>query len=122
MFFYFFFFFFKQKTAYEMSIGDWSSDVCSSDLVEPGEPRVRRRVGCEVEPPSPPLLDSAPVQMRKPAPGITHIPGVGGSDVVRDQEGRGREAELGEHGIGVLGQARIPVIERQQEGAFVAGR
>src|SRR6184192_4127699 len=26
------FFFFKQKTAYEMSIGDWSSDVCSSDL------------------------------------------------------------------------------------------
>src|SRR6184192_3396200 len=25
------FFFFKQKTAYEMSIGDWSSDVCSSD-------------------------------------------------------------------------------------------
>src|SRR6184192_4540336 len=25
-------FFFKQKTAYEMSIGDWSSDVCSSDL------------------------------------------------------------------------------------------
>src|SRR6184192_1905354 len=29
-----FFFFFKQKTAYEMSIGDWSSDVCSSDLVE----------------------------------------------------------------------------------------
>src|SRR3546814_6968888 len=29
---YFFFFFFKQKTAYEMRISDWSSDVCSSDL------------------------------------------------------------------------------------------
>src|SRR5881628_1671681 len=27
-----FFFFFKQKTAYEMSVSDWSSDVCSSDL------------------------------------------------------------------------------------------
>src|SRR3546814_7992387 len=26
-------FFFKQKTAYEMRISDWSSDVCSSDLV-----------------------------------------------------------------------------------------
>src|SRR3546814_7043222 len=26
------FFFFKQKTAYEMRISDWSSDVCSSDL------------------------------------------------------------------------------------------
>src|SRR3546814_2429673 len=32
----FFFFFFKQKTAYEMRISDWSSDVCSSDL-----PRLR---------------------------------------------------------------------------------
>src|SRR3546814_4634745 len=27
-------FFFKQKTAYEMRISDWSSDVCSSDLVD----------------------------------------------------------------------------------------
>src|SRR3546814_9337087 len=33
-----FFFFFKQKTAYEMRISDWSSDVCSSDL------------GCEFRP------------------------------------------------------------------------
>src|SRR3546814_6471020 len=29
------FFFFKQKTAYEMRISDWSSDVCSSDLERP---------------------------------------------------------------------------------------
>src|SRR3546814_10283341 len=29
------FFFFKQKTAYEMRISDWSSDVCSSDLRRP---------------------------------------------------------------------------------------
>src|SRR3546814_4494171 len=28
-----FFFFFKQKTAYELRISDWSSDVCSSDLI-----------------------------------------------------------------------------------------
>src|SRR3546814_15142846 len=37
------FFFFKQKTAYEMRISDWSSDVCSSDLAtfrgRPGEPQ-----------------------------------------------------------------------------------
>src|SRR3546814_1482133 len=33
------FFFFKQKTAYEMRISDWSSDVCSSDLLS----RARRR-------------------------------------------------------------------------------
>src|SRR3546814_6242834 len=33
LFFFNFFFFFKQKTAYEMRISDWSSDVCSSDLI-----------------------------------------------------------------------------------------
>src|SRR3546814_4560675 len=31
------FFFFKQKTAYEMRISDWSSDVCSSDLINPDQ-------------------------------------------------------------------------------------
>src|SRR3546814_2586556 len=35
------FFFFKQKTAYEMRISDWSSDVCSSDL----EPLLRLACG-----------------------------------------------------------------------------
>src|SRR3546814_10338063 len=34
---FFIFFFFKQKTAYEMRISDWSSDVCSSDLVQADE-------------------------------------------------------------------------------------
>src|SRR3546814_1731388 len=37
-------FFFKQKTAYEMRISDWSSDVCSSDL--PAHPR---QAGPEVQ-------------------------------------------------------------------------
>src|SRR3546814_1256653 len=35
-----FVFFFKQKTAYEVRISDWSSDVCSSDLIDPS-PRHR---------------------------------------------------------------------------------
>src|SRR3546814_1613432 len=39
MLFVFFFFFFKQKTAYEMRISDWSSDVCSSDLPRGGRGR-----------------------------------------------------------------------------------
>src|SRR3546814_12373431 len=34
------FFFFKQKTAYEMRISDWSSDVCSSDLADFGVGRI----------------------------------------------------------------------------------
>src|SRR3546814_1106518 len=36
-----FFFFFKQKTAYEMRISDWSSDVCSSDLARRRSPALR---------------------------------------------------------------------------------
>src|SRR3546814_4646430 len=46
------FFFFKQKTAYEMRISDWSSDVCSSDLVLLTQQRIisvndktRQRIG-----------------------------------------------------------------------------
>src|SRR3546814_3327623 len=35
------FFFFKQKTAYEMRISDWSSDVCSSDLTVNGTAMVK---------------------------------------------------------------------------------
>src|SRR3546814_3521635 len=39
-----FFFFFKQKTAYEMRISDWSSDVCSSDLQGAGTRRMTMQV------------------------------------------------------------------------------
>src|SRR3546814_5828359 len=39
-----FFFLFKQKTAYEMRISDWSSDVCSSDLLLTPWPAIERRV------------------------------------------------------------------------------
>src|SRR3546814_7154493 len=38
------FFFFKQKTAYELRISDWSSDVCSADLLE----AVHRRAAHQV--------------------------------------------------------------------------
>src|SRR3546814_13770635 len=45
--------FFKQKTAYEMRISDWSSDVCSSDLLAGGgqrqDDRYRPFVGDQVE-------------------------------------------------------------------------
>src|SRR3546814_15651154 len=46
-------FFFKQKTAYEMRISDWSSDVCSSDLKHPdddrGEQAGKRQTGDRAE-------------------------------------------------------------------------
>src|SRR3546814_14387056 len=42
------FFFFKQKTAYEMRISDWSSDVCSSDLIggSSEQPIIIDAIGC----------------------------------------------------------------------------
>src|SRR3546814_7362009 len=49
------FFFFKQKTAYEIRISDWSSDVCSSDLtadhldLNSGHLGVRRAGRCDAE-------------------------------------------------------------------------
>src|SRR3546814_2984799 len=48
------FFFFKQKTAYEMRISDWSSDVCSSDLM----------LGCAPSPPAwPPSISDWPPRL-----------------------------------------------------------
>src|SRR3546814_11277221 len=46
--FFFFFFFFKQKTAYEMRISDWSSDVCSSDLSKARRSIAPPRIGTEI--------------------------------------------------------------------------
>src|SRR3546814_8180353 len=58
-------FFFKQKTAYEMRISDWSSDVCSSDLAPslPRSPPASRRSSL----PRPPALLSSrrPYQPRR---------------------------------------------------------
>src|SRR3546814_9845254 len=72
------FFFFKQKTAYEMRISDWSSDVCSSDLeiaagnrtdaVQPApdacrasgrEPAMMRAIACALAIATVPLLVAA---------------------------------------------------------------
>src|SRR3546814_10572427 len=41
------YFFFKQKTAYEMRIGDWSSDVCSSDLIGQGTSSTLAMIACD---------------------------------------------------------------------------
>src|SRR3546814_13483274 len=43
------FLFFKQKTAYEMRISDWSSDVCSSDLSRAASSKSRRLRGCQAQ-------------------------------------------------------------------------
>src|SRR3546814_4628602 len=56
------FFFFKQKTAYEMRISDWSSDVCSSDLLG------RRVLPCEGSMIVQPILDEAVMREMRKAP------------------------------------------------------
>src|SRR3546814_12971153 len=67
------FFFFKQKTAYEMRISDWSSDVCSSDLkaVRRGYVVLRGCVAVICPGPlhqGPPRRDSQPGRRRHSAP------------------------------------------------------
>src|SRR3546814_1812640 len=59
-------FFFKQKTAYEMRISDWSSDVCSSDLQFSYLPRseLRTQIGYKS-----PLILAFAIEVEQAAPG-----------------------------------------------------
>src|SRR3546814_1464231 len=74
-----FFFFFKQKTAYEMRISDWSSDVCSSDLVT--------GTGFEQPLPSP--------RLRSRHPGRQLLGGLGAAARPRDAAAGGRRRMRG---------------------------
>src|SRR5881398_2066004 len=98
MFFFFFFFFFKQKTAYEMLSGDWSSDVCSSDLrrgalgvdrrerlVEHQDGRVaqerardRDALTLTAREPHPALADDGVVALRQPQDELLRVRRAGG--------------------------------------------
>src|SRR3546814_2688151 len=65
------FFFFKQKTAYEMRISDWSSDVCSSDL-QPDDDHRRADVHRAD------VAAAAQARRRKALPGLHALPAEGG--------------------------------------------
>src|SRR3546814_9826813 len=84
------FFFFKQKTAYEMRISDWSSDVCSSDLDEVvgGEHRKQdeRRQDAEGDP-----EDGGEADAHEHAGRVDHVPfGVAPQDEGEEQAEIGR--------------------------------
>src|SRR3546814_14194830 len=71
------FFFFKQKTAYEMRISDWSSDVCSSDLL--GEQvDVLARDGQQVERPAQQPARQLAVALDAVERVLDPLPGAGG--------------------------------------------
>src|SRR3546814_5032312 len=78
------FFFFKQKTAYEMRISDWSSDVCSSDLYS--RPQLGENIGKAARA----MLNFGLVEMRlvSPRDGWPNPdagPSAAGADVVLDK-------------------------------------
>src|SRR3546814_10894146 len=74
------FFFFKQKTAYEVRISDWSSDVCSSDLALQNSPRHRflltPRTTATGRGRGAPLLANDGLHLGDLAPHLTHAVGV----------------------------------------------
>src|SRR3546814_2071406 len=85
------FFFFKQKTAYEMRISDWSSDVCSSDLARANR---GEDLGAAVEPVAEAALTeeaAAPVAEEAAAPVAEETPAVEAApavDTARSEERR----------------------------------
>src|SRR3546814_14205028 len=59
------FFFFKHKTAYEMRISDWSSDVCSSDLREAAQAVIPEEQPATVEPVREPARSDRPDKVER---------------------------------------------------------
>src|SRR3546814_2989027 len=59
------FFFFKQKTAYEVRISDWSSDVCSSDLLAEKAHSKGLELACCIHPDVPTALCGDPGRLRQ---------------------------------------------------------
>src|SRR3546814_2078362 len=67
------FFFFKQKTAYEMRISDWSSDVCSSDL-PPNSPNPHKEYRNELVSPQMEARHHVPLRERQARHPSEHRP------------------------------------------------
>src|SRR3546814_1575371 len=110
---FFFFFFFKQKTAYEMRIIDWSSDVCSSDLGD------QQRIGLVAELLAGDALDmgDAVRDFRLQAFGIDAAIGIiAGAHLRRDGETGGHGQADGGHAvqIGALAAQEI-LVARSEE-------
>src|SRR2546422_3686057 len=72
-------------------------------------------MGGKVEPAGAPVLDRTPVEVRQPAPRVAHVPGVGGTDVIRDQECCGGEAQPCGGGGGMGCEAGGTVVESEQK-------
>src|SRR3546814_4907846 len=89
-----FFFFYKQKTAYELRISDWSSDVCSSDLPPSGCPVRRAFPGA---PAGDPVSES--VAPARGSPGRRGWTGCDADAIVRPIPGRSEERRAGKDAV-----------------------
>src|SRR3546814_5873700 len=101
-------FFFKQKTAYEMRISDWSSDVCSSDLngggqADPADENQRGN-GTDGQPQQgPPKGAQQPVKMS----GVHRAGGVGTLDI-HEHHRRSEERRVGKECVSTCRSRWLP--------------
>src|SRR3546814_7144523 len=105
------FFFFKQKTAYEMRISDWSSDVCSSDLSIAGvswsaSSTARKLSPGTVKMRSHPCATRLSTRMRPPVRVFTRLLPVAFHNVIRAHAGT-RRARLPRRGGHEIGRAHV---------------
>src|SRR3546814_7162777 len=99
-------FFFKQKTAYEMRISDWSSDVCSSDL--PVLPPVGLPVG------GLDLHAAAAGPVATPPGGGVERPEAGVPEGLEMLRGRSEESRVGKEGVSTCRSRWSPYHETKK--------
>src|SRR3546814_2812062 len=101
-------FFFKQKTAYEMRISDWSSDVCSSDLheVSPLIKFVSRGDTTVVDAYLSPILQRYVSQVASELPGVPLLFMQSSGGLTQADRFRGKDAILSGPAGGIVGMAR----------------
>src|SRR3546814_5067981 len=109
-------FFFKQKTAYEMRISDWSSDVCSSDLI-PGDGAARQPGGGN---PLGPASARCASRREQAGPALRGFPHTGPRGAARARRSRPRGAapapgRRGRDGDGDAASAHVRSDGRSEE-------
>src|SRR3546814_11753773 len=95
-------FFFKQKTAYEMRISDWSSDVCSSDLVV-----LRPAVGVDAVVEDLAVLEAQVVPVKQAAALVAVEDAQVHAPMQRDRQAHGQGGGAVDHWLVLAGQQRV---------------
>src|SRR3546814_14816667 len=115
------FFFFKQKTAYEMRISDWSSDVCSSDLImqialgqaKQGRLHILGEMAKALTAPRPELSDFAPrlITLKIHPDKIREVIGKGGSVIQGITQETGTQIDIQDDGTIPIASANSAAVQ-----------